>query len=59
MEQYKLGRTICATLTTGLAKTQVPGSDHLWDVSASIAEAFVNQASFLTESVYSNNSVLM
>ena len=46
MEQYELARTVCATLTTGLAKTQVPGSDHLWDVSASIAEAFVNQVSF-------------
>ena len=45
MEQYMLGRRICETLADGLAKTQDPGTDHIWNVSASIGEAMVNQAS--------------
>ena len=56
MEQYMLGRRICATLAEGLAKTQAPGTDHIWHVSASTAEALVNQAS-VTISVYLSDSV--
>ena len=45
MEQYRLGWRICETLADGLTKTQAPDTDHIWNVSASIGEAMVNQAS--------------
>ena len=48
METFHMGRTIRTTLAKGLDATQVPDTDHLWTVSASTAEAFVNQASSST-----------